>query len=398
MNNNSLHKLSELAFKYLKGELNEQDAKELNEYLEQSEDNRSFFEELTNTEKLNEKLEHVYALDDKAMWKNVVAATPRLQRGKVLSMRNSLKYAAAVIFIAALVSYWLMGSHQKRDVAKDIPKVKPAQNDILPGGNKAILTLANGQKIILENAPNGSLVREGKTEVVKTGSGQLAYNNHNTATDVLYNTVSTPKGGQYQLMLSDGTIVYLNAASSLHFPTTFVGGERLVELDGEAYFEVAKNATKPFVVKLKNGMNVRVLGTHFNIMAYDNEKEIKTTLLEGKVNVMMGPAFATLLPGQQALVQTANPGASIQVKRDADTDEAIAWKYGRFQFTNADITTVMRQVARWYDVDISYEGKLPDKRFTGEMSRNLNASKLLSGIEYLGVHFKIDGRKIIVLP
>jgi transmembrane sensor len=402
--NDSLHKLSDLVFKYLKGELTEAEARELNEFLEESAANRSFFEELTNNDKLNERLQEVYTLDDKVMWKNVVAATPRLQKGKIISIRSSLKYAAAVILIAGLGAYWLIGRHQKATISTVVPAIKPAQNDILPGGNKATLTLANGQTIILDGAANGNLAKEGKTEIVKTGDGQLAYDAPNTETDVYYNTVSTPKGGQYQLTLPDGSKVWMNASSSLYFPTAFVGQERLVELDGEAYFEVAPStslrtgAKMPFIVKLKSGMSVQVLGTHFNIMAYSEEKEIKTTLLEGSVKVSNGSAVAMLQPGQQALIPAGNTGVNIQVDNNADVNEAIAWKNGIFQFNNADLKTVMRQIARWYDVEVNYDDRVPEKRFTGRVARNLKASELLSGIEYVGVHFKIEGKKILVLP
>lgn len=396
--NDTLHKLSELAFKYLKGELTEVEAKELDEYLEESEANRSFFEKLTSNDHLNARLHDVYGVDEKAMWRNVVAATPRLQKTRIISIHSSLKYAAAVILVAALGAFWLINRPQKAAVSTTNSGVRPIQKDILPGGNKAILTLANGQTIILDSVSNGNLTLQGKTEIVKTGDGQLSYNAAAIGGEVYYNTIFTPKGGQYQLILPDGSKVWMNAASSLHFPTAFVEHERIVELDGEAYFEVAKNALKPFIVKLKNGINVQVLGTHFNIMAYVEEKEMKTTLLEGLVKVSRGAAVAMLKPGQQAFAQAGNTGAGIRVDKNANVDEAVAWKNGIFQFNNADLKTVMRQVARWYDVDISYEGNLPEKRFTGKMARNLKAAELLSGIEYVGVRFKIDGRKITVLP
>jgi transmembrane sensor len=397
--NNSLHKLSELAFKKLKGELNAAEIEELNVYLEASEDNRLFFEQLTSKENLTRKLEDVYAVDQKVMWKGIVSATPKLQKGRTIIMRPSLKYAAAVILVAALGTYVYLNRRPKTEVAKVVvPATTPVQNDALPGGNKATLTLGNGQKIILDSAANGNLALQGKTKIVKTSDGQLAYTTQSDVTNVYYNTVSTPKGGQYQLTLSDGTKIWMNAASVLRFPTAFTGKERLVELDGEAYFEVAKNALKPFIVKSKNGMIVQVLGTHFNMMAYADEQDAKTTLIEGSVKISNGSSVAMLKPGQQALTATGNAGTGIRVNKEADIAEAIAWKNGIFQFNDADLETVMRNIARWYDVDISYEGQLPDKRFTGRMSRNLKASELLSGIEFIGVHFKIEGKKIVVQP
>ena len=396
--NNSIHKLSELAFKYLKGELDAAEIEELNTYLAASEDNRLFFEELTSKDNLNSKLESVYAVEGKAMWKDIVVATPKLQKGRTIIMRPSLKYAAAVILIAGLGAYVYMSRLQKAEVTTAVPKTTPAQNDILPGSNKAVLTLANGKTIILDSASNGKLATQGKTAIVKTADGELAYDSKNAVPEVYYNTVSTPKGGQYQLTLSDGSKIWMNAASMLRFPTAFTGTERMVELDGEAYFEVAKNALKPFIVKSKNGMTVQILGTHFNIMAYGEEKEMKTTLIEGLVKVAHGASVAMLKPGQQAVAATGNTNNPVRINKDADIDEAIAWKNGIFQFNNADLKTVMRQIARWYDVEVNYDDRVPEKRFTGRVSRNLKASELLSGIEYVGVHFKIEGKKILVLP
>jgi transmembrane sensor len=395
--NNSIHKLSDLAFKYLKGELNAEEIEELNQYLAASEDNRLFFEQLISTDNINNKLETVYAADENVIWKKIVASTPKLQKGRTIVMHPSLKYAVAVIFIAALGAYIYMNRHQKTDVAVVKP-VAPTQTDLLPGGNKATLTLADGKAIILDNAANGNLATQGETKIIKTADGELAYAGQNSVTDVYYNTISTPKGGQYQLTLSDGTKVWINAASALRFPTAFKGNERLVELIGEAYFEVAKNAQMPFIVKTKTGINVQVLGTHFNVMSYADEKETKATLIEGLVKVSNGVSVAMLRPGQQALSSTENTSAGIQVNKEADIEEAIAWKNGIFQFNNADLYTIMRQIARWYDVSIRYEGQMPEKRFSGTISRNLKASELLSGIEFIGVKFKIDGRQIVVQP
>jgi len=291
-----------------------------------------------------------------------------------------------------------MNWHKKAEVARVVPETVPTQNDILPGGNKAILTLASGQIINLDTIANGNLATQGHTAIVKTADGQLSYNNKDAAAEIYYNTVSTPKGGQYQLKLSDGTLITMNAASSIRFPTAFTGTQRVVELDGEAYFEVAKNPTMPFIVKSKTGMNVQVFGTHFNVMAYEEEQDARTTLIEGAVKVSNGSSAVMLKPGQQALSANSNASSPIRINNEPDIEEAIAWKNGIFQFNNADLKTVMRQIARWYDVEISYNERVPEKRFTGRVSRNLKASELLSGIEYVGVHFKIEGKKIEVLP
>ena len=394
---NSVNRISDLAYKYLKGELDATETEELNEYLAASEDNRLFFESLTNADNIKANVKAIYRLNRTATWRAIVAGTPQLQKRKIILMRPSIKYAAAVILVAALGAYIYMSRSNKPDVAV-VNTSKPVQNELLPGGNKATLTLDGGQTITLDNAASGNIATQGNTRIIKTADGQLAYNSQSTATEVYFNTVSTPKGGQYQLTLADGTKIWMNAASALRFPTAFTGKERLVELDGEAYFEVAKNAKAPFIVKTKSGTTVQVLGTHFNIMAYRDEQDTKTTLLEGSVKVAYEAAEAKLRPGQQALTPTDKSMGSIVVNKAANTSEAVAWKNGVFDFNDADLKMVMRQIARWYDVNISYEGNLPEKVFTGSMSRNLNATELLSGIEFIGVKFRIDGKKIIVHP
>lgn len=397
---NSIHRFSELAFKYLKGELDADEVKELDDYLAASEDNRLFFERLTSKENLDEKLDKVFSVDHDAMWKNIVSATPKLQRGRLFTIRPTLKYAAAVILIAALGAYIYLGRSKKAELAKVAPQTVPASIDIMPGGNKAILTLAGGQKIVLDSAANGNLATQGQTAILKTADGQITYNTQDkgTVSTVYYNTVSTPKGGQYQLILSDGSKVWMNAASTLHFPTAFTGTQRQVELDGEAYFEVAKDALMPFVVKIKDGAAIKVLGTQFNIMAYGDEQDTKTTLVEGSVRVSNGTTNLMLQPGQQALSATGNNDAPLRFNKNPNIEEVLAWKNGVFQFANADLRLVMRQVARWYDVEVVFDDRVPEVHFTGRISRSLKASELLSGIEYVGVHFKIEGKKVLVLP
>jgi ferric-dicitrate binding protein FerR (iron transport regulator) len=277
--------------------------------------------------------------------------------------------------------------------------VKPApalaqryKNDIAPGGNKAMLTLADGSRIVLDEARNDTLGQQGNTSIIKTQNGQVQYHAAGNTATVTYNTLSTPRGGQYQLTLPDGTRVWLNAASSLHFPTAFTGNHRTVELTGEGYFEVAALPGKPFLVKA-NGADITVLGTHFNIMAYANEQAMAVTLLEGAVNVGRNGTVKKLLPGQQARITGNN---SIMVS-GTDVQEAVAWKNGYFIFDRADITTVMRQLERWYDIEVVYEGAPPEMRFGGGMQRSLPLSGILRLLEKNGVLFKIEGRKITVL-
>ena len=244
--------------------------------------------------------------------------------------------------------------------------------------------------MILNNLKNGNLASQTGLKLIKQDS-TLTYKADDDS-KVSYNTITIPNGGQYQLILADGTKVWLNAASSLKFPTAFPGKQRTVELTGEAYFEVAKNKNQPFNVKTPT-QTVQVLGTHFNINAYSNEPFVKTTLLEGSVNVSSAGGSLLLKPGQQALL---NNSGLATLKDDVDTDEAIAWRNGLFQFNDVDIKTIMRQVARWYDVDVEFKGQVPAYTFHGKISRNLNASTVLKIFELSGINFTIEGRKIIV--
>lgn len=306
-----------------------------------------------------------------------------------------LKWVAAALLLSISITFYYYNSKVSIQNTNGVVK-----NDIAPGGNKAILTLADGSKVVLDDKKNGQLAKQGQTVIQKRGSGLLTYLSaalsSQSTTTVAYNTISTPRGGQYKVILSDGTQVWLNAASSLKFPAAFLGKERNVELTGEAYFEVAKNKAMPFHV-LAAGQVVEVLGTHFNVNAYTDEESLKTTLLEGLVKVNKGVSFAMLKPGQQAIINNNDANPVIKVADVPDADEVMAWKDGKFYFNNTDIKTVMRQIGRWYNVDIEYAGKIPGSDgFTGTFSRNMTASKALKVLEFSGVDFKIEGRKIIV--
>jgi transmembrane sensor len=310
--------------------------------------------------------------------------------------RNWYKFAAAaaiILFISA-GAYFLINRNAPKQLAQLEQRFK---NDVAPGGNKAILTLANGTQIILDNAANGTLANQGNTKIIKLDSSLLSYASTSPNTkEVLYNMISTPRGGQYQIVLPDGSKVWLNATSSLKFPTAFVGKNRNVELTGEGYFEIAHNAAKPFNVSV-NGVDVQVLGTHFNINAYDDERTIKTTLLEGSVKVSKGLTVTMIKPGEQAQIENNANRLSPQIRVEAvNTDAEVAWKNGLFRFESLDIETIMRQLSRWYDVRVTYDVKTT-KHFTGIISRNVNVSEVLKMLELTGeMHFSIDGKKVTV--
>lgn len=275
--------------------------------------------------------------------------------------------------------------------------------DIAPGGNKAILTLADGSRIVLDTAGKGNLAHQGAVRITKTDDGQLVYTiNEGSKKDEtaagLSNSIVTPKGGQYQVNLPDGTRVWLNAASSLTFPVSFAKlKERKVELKGEAYFEVQKDLTKPFIVQSDKQI-VQVLGTHFNIDAYSDEPNTKTTLLEGSVkvrglNVAIGEE-ALLKPGQQARIKSASGQADVV---SVDPTSEIAWKNGLFFFENEPIENIMKQITRWYDVEVVYEDDVKGKTVWGSVTRYTNVSKVLSILALTGeIHFKLEGRRITV--
>lgn len=271
-----------------------------------------------------------------------------------------------------------------------------APDDLEPGGNRAILTLANGKKIVLDNTGNGEIATESGITVTKTKEGQLVYTVAENSDDnavLANNTITTPNGGNYQVVLPDGTNVTLNAASSLTFPTSFKGTERAVILDGEAYFEVTKNVEMPF--RVKSGQQVvEVLGTHFDVNAYPDEPVMKTTLLEGSVKVHNGSAFETIKPGQQTVIKIND--AKLITVRDADLEKEMAWKNGAFSFDNDDLKSVMRQIARWYDAEVIYEGDFPDDKFIGGISRSSKLSGVAKILGLNNIRLKISGKTIRV--
>jgi ferric-dicitrate binding protein FerR (iron transport regulator) len=297
-----------------------------------------------------------------------------------------------ILLVASGVVYVWLEKKPENNLAKT-QKPLPG-NDVLPGGNKAVLTLADGSTIVLDNTAIGIVTQQGNTKVLKTNNGKLAYNtDRGKPVEVLYNTVSTPRGGQYQIELPDGSQVWLNAASSLRFPTAFIGKDRRVEITGEAYFEVTKNKSMPFIVSVE-GSEIQVLGTHFNVMAYKEESNIKTTLLEGSIKFVHGNNSSLIKPGQQT--QLANSG-QIKVLDDIDMDAVIAWKNGNFDFNGVDIETVMRQLSRWYNVEVEYNKKT-DVLFYAEIPRNTKLSEVLHALEYTSkVKFDINGKKIVVM-
>ncbi len=298
--------------------------------------------------------------------------------------------AAAVLLIITLVYLGMQNNI--------IPGIGMTQIDspIVPGGNKALLTMEDGTHIALDQAGIGDVANHGLVRVHKPEDGRLDYQQLEGANfeKAIYHTLSTPRGGQYQLNLSDGTKVWLNAASSIRFPTTFTESERVVEIVGEVYFEVQKQTDKPFVV-VANDQRISVLGTSFNVKAYPDEGTVETALLEGKVMVNIRDRGYALIPGQQTIFDKEN--GRVQITPFV-IEEAIAWQSGYFIFGAEHIESVMRKIARWYDVEVIYEGNMEGKFFSGTMSRYEQVEDVLDMLTLTGtVKFKIEGRRIFVM-
>jgi len=328
--------------------------------------------------------------------------------------------AAAVIIVLLGTGAWWITRSRLASVPPIARTTKPA--DIAaPVRSRATLTLAGGRQVALDSISNGQLAIQGQTTIQKLKNGQIAYIPSSAGLQgvgvvQLYNTLSNPRGSQVvTLTLSDGTKVWLNAESSIRYPAVFMGGDRAVEMTGEAYFEVATNASQPFKVTVKGQEEVDVLGTSFNINAYDDENMIRTTLLAGSVRVAAqasqpalgvntnnGKPSVVLKPGEQAELSaglnTGN-GGKLKVVDHADVEDAVAWKDGRFAFNRADLPTVMRQLARWYNVDVSYEGAVPQRQFSGRIGKSLTLDQVLKGLTKTRVHYTIEtGNRLVIRP
>lgn len=317
-------------------------------------------------------------------------------RGKYFTI-GRIAVAAAIVLILGVGGYLLFfqGGRKTREI------VNVATSDVkAPGTNRAMITLANGSTVYLDSAGNGQLALQGNIQLVKLGDGQIAYEalaNTSANEELAYNTLSNPRGSKViDMVLSDGSHVWLNAGSSLTYPVVFAGKERQVTVTGEAYFEIAHNSKKPFKVS-KGAVTVEVLGTRFNVNAYDDEADIKVTLLEGSVKVTSDQGTLTIKPDQQAIV--TNSG--VLLNGNVEMEAVMAWKEGRFVFSGDNIYAVMRQLSRWYDVEVSYSGSIPAEEFVGVISRdrNENISSVLSVLEMTKtVRFNVNGRNVTVMP
>ncbi|HEY6899299.1 MAG TPA: FecR domain-containing protein [Puia sp.] len=336
-------------------------------------------------------------LEDEGHWAAPVVPSGAVSTSQSIGLWRYL-VAATVLLAVSGAALWFAQQHKVANVPTQ-PTIAQT-NDVEPGSNRAVLTLSNGQTINLDNSQNGVVASQGNMNVTKLADGQLAYNkaSDEKTTAALYNVLTTPRAGQFSLTLPDGSKVWLNNATTLRYPVSFSGNSREVELNGEAYFEIAKDASHPFRVAVhKGGQNstIEVLGTSFNIMAYEDEGAQRTTLVEGSVRFVHEGASALLKPEEQSVL---DPSGNIKTLRHVDVAEVTAWKNGFFHFDHASLETTMRQLARWYDIDVEYNGTVKPQEYMGKIQRNLPLSAVLKGLTRDDIHFELEGRKLVVKP
>ncbi len=370
------------------GSISDQDMQELIAWYE------SFENDLQYTDDLTDELRHKikqdqFLLVNRKLDKELEHQTLQLTK-KSHSLWSRVMVAASLLIVLSVGTYFILNRQE--------PSTQVAQrlkNDVAPGGDKAILTLSTGQQIILTDAGNGKLASENNTTITKSGNGQIVYENgSDDASAIIYNTMTTPKGGKYTLTLADGTVAILDAGSSVTYPVAFRGKERVVKMTGQVYFSVVHNSEKPFKVMV-NDQVIEDLGTEFNVNAYEDEPIIKTTLVQGSAKIWKGSSSAMLKPGQQGVTSSAGNGIDVSA---ANISSDIAWKEGYFRFNDEKIESIMRKLSRWYNIDVQYVGQKPQDEFNGRMSRYKNISQVLKQLEKTeGVHFKVEGRRVTVM-
>jgi transmembrane sensor len=380
--------------------------KQLTDWLNESPANQTLYDSFMNPVSLQQSLQDYHAIITSTTIPSVdtIISEPATIVPLPVVKRKRYWLVAASLTLLISVSGYLYFSNRTDDKPTAGIVTIPTQSMETPGGNKALLTLADGSRIVLDNAQNGAIAYQSGISVQKKQDGQLIYvasQQSPGSPSYATNTISTPRGGQYEVRLPDGTSVWLNAASSITFPIAFSDKDRTVTISGEAYFEVAKNAAKPFIVKIAGAhgkdASITVLGTHFNVNAYPEEAGIVTTLLEGSVEVTKGANSSRLKPGQAANI---NEQGALKVIKQVNTDQAIAWKNGSFVFAHQDIATIMRAIGRWYDVDIKIKGGASSDTYYGEISRSKQLRDVLHMLEQYEIGFELDTnkRRIIVKP
>lgn len=390
-------KIRQLVSRYLNDELSDEERQQLLQITEDA-DNADLIKVLGDM-LAAEPMAHV-PVDERRLRQSltkVLAVDKGIRHLRVRRTVYWLRYAAAVILVAGIGAYaWLKERDQPHLSAKNNMLTAPV-SDVAPGGQKAVLTLADGTAIQLDSAADGQLATQQGSQVLKK-DGRVIYTSTDKEENIqVYNTLRTPRGGVYQITLPDGTRVWLNAASSISYPVAFTGGERVVKITGEVYFEVASHPQRPFIVKVNETNSIEVLGTQFDVKAYGEDDLISTTLLQGAVRIVSNGKKAALKPGQQASISDRQ--LLVKTIGQGGISEAMAWKEGRFNFQDASLQEIMRQLSRWYDIEVVYEKGIPDLEFIGEVERSLPLSQVLKGLKMSGVNFRLEkGRRLIVSP
>lgn len=397
-------RIAELIFLLLKGNATTSEQDELNHWLLEDEANRHWFEMVLEKEYISTTIKNVaaaqatttaslkrlgYIINNDEQALHIVAV-----RKKVIHRRLITRYvAAAVLFIALIFSiFFYKQPHHERPVHA---MVAPTSGDILaPVTSRAMITLADGSKVFLDSIKNGQLAQQGNIKLIKLANGQIAYQMANgpDLAEPKYNTLTNPRGSKIvDMQLSDGSHIWLNAGSSITYPVTFGKNMRNVVLTGEGYFEVAKDKTRKFIV-ISNGVTTEVLGTHFNVNAYNNDKTIKVTLLEGSVRTGNNNGALVIKPGQQSIVGNGN----LSLNNTPNIEQVMAWKNGYFSFDGLTLKQAMAQLERWYDIDVVYEGNVEDIELVGKMTRGITLNGLMIVLKQLGVNYQLEGRKLII--
>jgi len=400
--------ISSLVQKELREDLTGAEREALSEWLNASEGNRSLYDNLKNEKWVRTELERFDGYDE---GKNKARLLDMLKGPKAGSIRylwRKMAVAASILFMVGLGAYFYFSLNTVK--VNPVPVAK-SRDVSAPQTNRATITLANGQRVYLDSAANGTLATQSNVTLIKTGDGQIIYDSKLTTHDspLTYNTLSNPRGSKViDMTLSDGSRVWLNAGSSVTYPIAFIGNERKVAINGEAYFEITHDASKPFYVS-KGDLEVKVLGTHFNVNAYDDEESIKVTLLEGSVQVALRQAQGDksnvrIKPGEQAVASLTTDHSPLTIDHSPftidhspDLDQVMAWKNGQFVFRSAGIENIMRQLSRWYDIEVVYQGNKPAGHYGGMIGQNTNLSEVLKLLELSGVKFRIEGKKVIIM-
>jgi transmembrane sensor len=410
----NLIEVNQTVIKYLRQDVLSEEEEIILQRLMASEAGRKLIEQFQDKEWVRKNVAYLQGTQDISVWQTVNAkleereewrarnAAPIVvpMRGLMRSLGFRYVAAAVVVLLAGSVYYFVSTSHNK---PSHLPGQPPIAAAGLPGGSKAVLTLADGSQIRLDSSSKGVIAGQGNIQIVQAAGGRLAYDKSKKENAIItaYNTLVTPRAGQFAVSLADGTKVWLNNASTLRYPVTFTGSSREVELTGEAYFEVAKNPAMPFRVSVRqsgageDGGAVEVLGTAFNVMAYPDEGAERTTLVEGSVAFVRQGVRQLLRPDEQSVVDSFG---ELKLLPGVNVEEITAWKSGYFHFDHTGLEGTMRQLARWYNVDVEYKTSVTGLSFNGKIQRNLPLADVLKGLESQQIHFQLEGRKLFVLP